>query len=100
MSEVVVTTQKMYELLLSIDKRLTEAMTVQAQHTKLLSDHESRLRSVESQEKLDSSLAELTKDVADLTAQMRAMQMRVWSIPSIATVIALIAVGLTFFRGI
>jgi len=56
MSEVVVTTQKMYELLLSIDKRLTEAMTVQAQHTKLLSDHESRLRSVESQEKLDSNL--------------------------------------------
>ena len=99
MSEVVVTTQKMYDLLISIDRRLTEAMTVQANHTKLLSDHEDRLRTVESQEKLDSSLQEVTKDVADLTTQVRAMQMRVWTIPSLSAVVAVAAVLLTFFRG-
>ena len=100
MSEVVVTTQKMYDLLISIDRRLTEAMTVQANHTKLLSDHEDRLRTVESQEKLDSSLQEVTKDVADLTTQVRAMQMRVWAIPSLSAVVAVAAVLLTFFRGV
>ena len=100
MSEVVVTTQKMYDLLISIDTRLTEAMSVQANHTKLLSDHEDRLRSVESQEKLDSSLQEVTKDVADLTTQVRAMQMKVWTIPSLSAVVAVAAVLLTFFRGV
>ncbi len=100
MSDVVFTSQDMYDLLMSIDKKLDAALIVQATHAGLIIDHEARIRTVEAQEKLDTKLCELTKDVIDLTKQMRDLQKLVWGIPSVATVIALVAVGLTFFRGV
>ncbi len=100
MSDVVVTSQKMYDLLLAIDKRLEAALILQANHTDQLVDHEARIRVVESQEKLDTRLTELTKDVIDLTTQMRDLQKLVWRIPSISVFISLAAIGITFFRGV
>ncbi len=101
MSDIVVSTpQQMYDLMMLMDKKLDAVLIVQANHAGLITDHETRIRTVEAQEKLDTRLCELTKDVIDLTKQMRDLQKLVWSIPSVATVIALVAVGLTFFRSV
>jgi len=99
MSDAVITSQDMYDLLTKIDHKLTAGLTVQANHTVLLGDHEQRLRLVESQEKLDIRMGELTKDVAELAQQMGTMQKIVWGIPA-SMLVALAAVAVAVLRSV
>jgi len=63
------------------------------------SDHEARIRTLESEVSLDSSLAEVTKDVSELASQMHTMQRIVWGIPA-SMLIAFAAVAVAVLRGI
>ena len=63
------------------------------------SDHEARIRTLESEVSLDTSLAEVTKDVGELTKQMQTMQRIVWGIPA-SMLIAFAAVAVAVLRGV
>lgn len=98
MSNVEITPQQMYQLLLQIDRTVTAVASAQQTQAKQLSDHEERLRAIEAEEDMTSKLVRLEKDMADLLKQVRDLQRKVWAIPSATAIIAAAAVILTLVR--
>lgn len=91
MSDVVVSTEQMYQLLVKIDRTVTALSAQNDSQSQVLQDHESRIRAIEAEEDLSRRLAVIEAHVAEL-------QRKVWAIPSAATVIALAALIITFSR--
>lgn len=91
MSDVVVTTEQMYQLLQKIDRTVTALSTAHDSQTAILQDHESRIRAIEAEEDLSRRLLTIEGHVAEL-------QRKVWAIPSAATVIALASLIIAFTR--
>lgn len=91
MSDIVVTTADMYELLVRIDKTVSALVAQNDTQSQVLQDHESRIRAIEAEEDLSRRLAAIESHVTEL-------QRKVWAIPSAATVIALAALIITFTR--
>jgi len=99
MSDIVIPTSEMFHLLQQVDRNLTVVMGKVDSLVESASDHETRIRTLESEVSLDSSLAEVTKDVADLASQMHTMQRIVWGIPA-SMLIAFAAVAVAVLRGV
>lgn len=98
MSEVTITPQQMYELLLQIDRKVTAMGEQHRLQSSQLADHEERLRNIESQEDLSRRIGDLETDIKSMTAQMEEMKRRLWAIPGASAVIAAAAVVLTLVR--
>lgn len=91
MSEIVITTEEMYRLLLSIDAKVSAMAATMDTLDERVADHEARLRTIESKEDLARRVTEMERGLKDL-------QRRVWALPSAATVIAAAAIILTIVR--
>jgi len=98
MTNVEITPQQMYDLLLKVDRTVTQVASAQESQAKQLSDHEERLRVIEAEEDMTSKLERLERDMADLLEQVRSLQRKVWAIPSATAIIAAAAVVLTLVR--
>lgn len=98
MSSIEITGQQMYDLLLSIDRKVTAMAQAQESHGRQLADHEGRLRVIESEEDMTARLERMENDMRDLLEQVRGLQRKVWAIPSATAVIAGAAVVLTLVR--
>lgn len=98
MSSIEITGQQMYDLLLSIDRKVTAMAQAQESHDRQLADHEGRLRVIESEEDMSSRLERMEVDMRDLLEQVRGLQRKVWAIPSATALIAAAAIILTLVR--
>ena len=98
MSSIEITGQQMYDLLLTIDRKVTAMAQAQESHDRQLADHEGRLRVIEAEEDVSSRLERMENDMRDLLEQVRGLQRKVWAIPSATAVIAAAAVVLTLVR--
>jgi len=99
MSDIVIPTNELFHLLQQVDRNLTVVMGKVDSLVQSASDHEARIRTLESEVSLDTSLAEVTKDVGELTKQMQTMQRIVWGIPA-SMLIAFAAVAVAVLRGV
>lgn len=98
MSSIEITGQQMYDLLLTIDRKVTAMAQAMESHDRQLADHEGRLRSIEAEEDTTARLERMENDMRDLLEQVRGLQRKVWAIPSATAVIAAAAVVLTLVR--
>lgn len=98
MSSIEITGQQMYDLLLSIDRKVTAMAQAQESHDRQLADHEGRLRVIESEEDVSARLERMEVDMRDLLEQVRGLQRKVWAIPSATALIAAAAIILTLVR--
>lgn len=81
----IVTTQKMYELLVQMDGKLTTAIAEVASGQSTLRDHETRLREIEQRE-------DLSRRMGEVEVTLKAVQQRLWAFPSIAGLAAIVAI--------
>lgn len=98
MSEVTITTQQMYGLLLQVDRKVTEMVAEQRLASERIADHEVRIRTIEAQEDLSRRIADLEVDIKAMSEQMEEMKRRLWAIPGASAVIAAAAVILSLVR--
>lgn len=98
MSEVVITTQQMYDLLLKVDRTLTQAVTDLRATAATVSDHETRLRSIESEEDVSRRLGEMEKQIEAMSQQIEELKRRAYAVPGASVLIALAAIVLTLIR--
>jgi GTP-binding protein EngB required for normal cell division len=99
MNEISIPTSEMFHLLQQVDRNLTVVMGKVDSLVQSASDHETRIRTLESEVSLDTSLAEVTKDVGELTKQMHTLQKIVWGIPA-SMLVAIAAVAVAVLRGV
>ena len=92
MSEIVVTPQQMYELLVKIDRAVTGLSARHDQQRDQIADHESRIRAIEAEEDFSRRFQSLELSVEEL-------KRRVWAFPSFAGVIALVSLGFAIWKG-
>lgn len=98
MSNVEITPQQMYELLLQVDRKVTAMAEQHRLQGTQLADHEERLRTIEAEEDLSRRIADLEGDIKAMSQQMEDMKKRLWAIPGASAVIAGAAVVLTLVR--
>lgn len=98
MSNVEITPQQMYELLLQVDRKVTAMAEQHRLQATQLADHEERLRSIEAEGDLSRRIVELEADIKAMSAQMEEMKKRLWAIPGASAIIAAAAVVLTLVR--
>ena len=98
MPNVEITPQQMYDLLLTIDRKVTQMGADQIVQASKLADHEDRLRAIEAEEDMTRRLESMEADMKDLLEQVRGLQRKVWAIPSATAIIAAAAVVLTLVR--
>ena len=98
MSDVTITTQQMYALLLEVDRKVTGMVAEQRSQANRLDDHEGRLRAIEAEEDLSRRIADLETDIKGMAAQLEEMKRRLWAIPGASVLIAAGAVVLTLVR--
>lgn len=84
---VVVTSGQMYALLLSIDARMTTVIAKVDGSAETIRDHEARIREIETRE-------DLSHRVAEIESTMKVIQQRLWALPSIAGLAAVVAIVL------
>lgn len=95
---VTITSQRMYELLLDVDRKVTGMVAEHRSQATRLNDHEERLRAIEAEEDLSRRIGDLEADIKAMAAQLEEMKRRLWAIPSASVVIAAAAVVLTIVR--
>lgn len=98
MSNVEITPQQMYELLLQVDRKVTAMAEQHRLQASQLADHEDRLRTIEAEEDLSRRIADLEGDIRTMSQQMEDVKKRLWAIPGASAVIAGAAVVLTLVR--
>lgn len=98
MSEVVVSIQKMYDLLLEVDRKVTSLAETHIQQNNQLKDHEQRLRTLEQEEDVTRRVSDMEDDVHAIRGEIEEIKKRVWAIPSAGIVIALGALVITLIR--
>lgn len=98
MSDVTITTQQMYDLLLKIDRTVTQLASTVGTQTDTIKDHEERLRAIESAADNGSRITAMEEDVKAIRSDLEGMKRLVYAIPSLATFIAAAALILTLIR--
>jgi len=98
MSEVVITTQQMYDLLLKVDRTLTQAVADLRATGNVVADHESRIRSIEGEEDVSRRLTEMEETIKAMSVQIEDLKKRLYAIPGASVLIALAAIVLTLIR--
>lgn len=86
---VVVTQAHIYELLLGLDHKLNTLQAEVSGGALTIRDHETRIREIEQRE-------DLSRRVTEIEAAMKAIQQRLWAFPSLAGLIAAVALVAAF----
>lgn len=98
MSNVEITPQQMYELLIQVDRKVTAMGQQHQTQASQISDHEDRLRAIEAEEDLGRRITDLESNIKAMSNQMEDMKKRLWAIPGASAIIAAAAVILTLVR--
>lgn len=88
MSDVVITQQDIYDLLLDVKTTVSTLVTERSQDANRLNDHEERIRDIEAREDLSRRVTELEAFNKALISQVEDIKRRVWAIPGASVVIA------------
>ena len=86
---VVVTQARIYELLLGLDHKVSSIVAKVDGGEETIHDHETRIREIEQRE-------DLSRRVTEIEATMKAIQQRLWAFPSLAGLIAAVALVAAF----
>ena len=86
---VVVTQARIYELLLGLDSKVSAIVAKVDGSAETIRDHETRIREIEQRE-------DLSRRVTEIEATMKAIQQRLWAFPSLAGLIAAVALVAAF----
>ena len=86
---VVVTQAHIYELLLGLDSKVSAIVAKVNDGAETIRDHETRIREIEQRE-------DLSRRVTEIEATMKAIQQRLWAFPSLAGLIAAVALVAAF----
>ena len=86
---VVVTQARIYELLLGLDSKVNAIVSKVDDGAETIRDHETRIREIEQRE-------DLSRRVTEIEATMKAIQQRLWAFPSLAGLIAAVALVAAF----
>ena len=86
---VVVTQARIYELLLGLDSKVSAIVAKVDGGAETIRDHETRIREIEQRE-------DLSRRVTEIEATMKAIQQRLWAFPSLAGLIAAVALVAAF----
>ena len=86
---VVVTQAHIYELLLGLDSKVNAIVSKVDGGAETIRDHETRIREIEQRE-------DLSRRVTEIEATMKAIQQRLWAFPSLAGLIAAVALVAAF----
>lgn len=98
MSEITITTQQMYDLLLKVDRTLTQAVTDLRATGTTVADHEARIRAIEAEEDVSRRLTEMEETIKVMSSQIEDLKRRLYAIPGASVLIALAAIGITLVR--
>ena len=98
MSEVVVTTQHMYDLLLEVKEAVTTLAHNDERDRIQLQDHEDRIRLIESEEDQSRRITQMEDDIKAIRDELESMKKKLWAIPSASAVIAGAAVVITLIN--
>ena len=97
-ADIVITTEQMYNLLLKIDRTVTQlAGQVGTQATTIL-DHETRIRQIESAADDGIRITAMEDDVKAIRADLEGMKRKVYAIPGASVLIAAAAIVLTLVK--
>jgi hypothetical protein len=88
---VVVTQARIYELLISLDHKVTNIANKVDGGAETIRDHENRIREIEQRE-------DLSRRVTEIEAGLKTLTQRVWAIPSASVLIAAAALVVTLVR--
>lgn len=98
MADVVITPEQMYNLLLKIDRTVTQlAGQVGTQATTIL-DHESRIRQIEAAADNGVRVAAMEDDVKAIRADLESMKRKVYAIPGASVLLAAAAIVITLVK--
>lgn len=92
MSDIVVSPQQMYDLLVKIDRTVTELSARHDQQRDQIADHESRIRAIEAEE-------DFTRRFQSLEASVEQLKQRVWAFPSLAGLVSLGSLAFAIWKG-
>ena len=92
MSDIVVSPQQMYDLLVKIDRTVTELSARHDHQRDQIADHEVRIRAIEAEE-------DFSRRFQALEASVEELKQRVWAFPSFAGLIALVSLGFAIWKG-
>lgn len=95
MSEVVITTQQMYNLLLEVKDSVKDISADMKAVSHVVTDHEERIRDIEQREDMSRRVTDMEEDVKAIRVELESMKKKVWAIPSASVLIAGIAVIIT-----
>lgn len=95
-SGVIITAESMYRLLLQIDSKVNALQSVASAEAATVRDHEQRIREIEAREDLTHQVANVEVEVKDLQQSLKALQQRIWAFPSLAGIIAAVALVAAF----
>jgi len=98
MSEITITTQQMYDLLLKVDRTLTQAVADLKATGTTVADHEGRLRAIEAEEDVSRRLGEMEDTIKAMSQQIEELKRRAYAVPGASVLIALAAIVLTLVR--
>jgi len=84
-----VSTAQMYALLVQMDGKLSTLTSEVSNGALTIHDHETRIREIEQRE-------DLSRRVTEIEATMKAIQQRLWAFPSLAGLIAAVALVAAF----
>ncbi len=91
---ITVTLDQMWELLQRIDRTVLQSVLAHDAYTRDLLDHEERLRVLEGHADLTYRVGELESATRDQQQQLEDLKRRVWAIPTIASIAAVVAIAL------
>ena len=98
MSDVTITTQQMYDLLLKIDRNVTQLTATVGTQASTILDHEARLRSIESAADDGLRITAMEDDVKAIRADLEGMKRKVYAIPSLSAAVAAVALIVTLVK--
>ncbi len=93
-----VSSQQMYDLLLKIDRNLTQLTSTVGTQSSTLIDHETRLRAVAAAEPNGVRVAAVEGDVAAIREDLDGLKKKVYAIPSLSAAVAAAALVITLIR--
>ncbi len=97
-SEVAVSLEDMYRLLVAIDSKVT-TLTLNVANSQIVEkDHEQRIRELEHARLSEQRVTAMEDDVKAIRGELEALKTKVYAIPGASVLIAAVAVVLTLIR--
>ena len=95
---VIITAADMYSLLVKMDATLTRLDSIVSAQAVTISDHENRLRAMESDGLSERRVADMEDDIKAIRSDLESMKRKLYAIPSMSAAVAVAALVITLIR--